>query len=272
MSSSSPDLAALRPQELALLSAIAAEPDPVGARLATRSLEQHGIKLSEASVSRLLTRLDSLGLTQPMGRKGRVLTRMARRALDERDNQIKRNQSFSRALELRSPVEVLDWIRARRVIEGEVAYLAALRIDAAGLKRLEEDVAAHERASQVGELGFQSIGMSFHEILVKAASSPVFEAIVDSLISESAAAAESALDLITANHGTMGVSSAEHRQLLDALKARDPDKSREIMRDHMTRLATEVEQFVEESGAAAFVTAIELVSGLRTGRKGRAQL
>lgn len=261
------DLVALRPQEIALLTAIAEQPDPVGARLAARSLEQRGIKVSEASVSRLLTRLDSLGFTKPVGRKGRVLTPEAHVALSEREHQVKRNQSFSRALELRSPVEVLDWLRARRAIEGEAAYLAALRIDSEELQQLESEVAEHERAAQFGNLGFRSIGMNFHKMLVRAAQSPVFTALVDSLISEDAAAVESAIDLITANHGTIGVSANEHYELLEALKSHDPVASRRIMQEHMTRLATEVEMFVEESGDAAFVTAIELVSGLQSNQR-----
>lgn len=61
----------LLPDEVVLVMAIAQSDHPVGARLALRALADSGVRSSEASVSRMLGKLDALGLTVQAGRKGR---------------------------------------------------------------------------------------------------------------------------------------------------------------------------------------------------------
>lgn len=253
------DLDDLLPHEVSLVLVIADQGDPVGARVALRALEEQGIDMSEASVSRMLARLDKLGLTRPVGRKGRTLTISGRAAVEARRLQVRRNRNFARALQLRSVTEVLDWLRARRAVEGEAAYLAAARIDENTLEELARAVAAHERAAPAGHLDFRSFGMDFHTTLARAAQSPVFTALVDSLVSHEAEAVESALDLITTSRGTIGHSASDHRALLEALKERDGERSRSIMEEHIARLEHEVEAFAEGTGDAAFASALDLL-------------
>jgi GntR family transcriptional repressor for pyruvate dehydrogenase complex len=257
------NLSDLAPHEAALALVMAEQVDPLGARVAVRALAEQGIELSEASVSRLLSRLDALGVSRPIGRKGRVLTPQGRTAVEAQEYQLRRNRNFSRALELRSATEVLDWLRARRAIESEAAYLAAQRIDDELLAAIESAVVSHEAAATIGRLDFRTVGMGFHSLLASAARSPVFTALIESLISPSAEAVESALDLITANRGTIGESADDHRQLLNALKNGDAEAARACMDQHMRRLEHEVEAFVERSGDAGFASALSLLTTMR---------
>jgi len=266
--SSSVNLSDLAPQEAALALVMSEQTDLLGARVAVRALADRGIELSEASVSRLLSRLDARGVSRPIGRKGRVLTAEGRAAVEAREYQCRRDKNFTRALELRSATEVLDWLRARRAIESEAAYLAATRIDEEMLEAVESAVVSHEAAAKAGRLDFRTVGMGFHSLLASAAHSPVFTALVESLISPSAESVESALDLITANRGTIGESADDHRRLLSALKAGDAEAARACMDQHMRRLEQEVEAFVERSGDAGFVSALSLLTTMRDTNKG----
>jgi len=261
--SSSVNLSDLAPHEAALALVMSEQADLLGARVAVRALAERGIELSEASVSRLLSRLDARGVSRPIGRKGRVLTPQGRAAVEAHEYQSRRDKNFTRALELRSATEVFDWLRARRAIESEAAYLAASRIDDDMLETIEAAVVSHEAAAEAGRLDFRTVGMGFHSLLASAASSPVFTALVDSLISPSAESVESAIDLITANRGTIGDSADDHRHLLDALRAGDAEGARACMDRHMRRLEHEVEAFVERSGEAGFASALRLLATMR---------
>lgn len=255
----------LLPDELVLLMFLGSEGRPVGARLALRALEEHGVSTSEASVSRMLTRLDSLGLTSRVGRKGRMLTKQGERAYRSQVLQVRRSESFDRALELRNITEVLDWLRARRVLESEAVMLATQRRTPATIQQLTEAVEGHEQAAIDGNLGFQTVGMEFHLLIARAAQSPVFEALIESLISSKVEMVEFALDLIVASRGTLGDSAGEHRRLLDAIVAGDPEASRASMVNHLNRLEREVEQFAERSDGAALLTALSAMGVRRTG-------
>lgn len=167
--------------------------------------------------------------------------------MDARRARMRRAESFERALELRTVTEVLDWLRARRAIESEAAYLAALRGQSQVFDQMAEAVAAHEEAARVGRVGFRIVGMDFHRLLAEAADSPVFAALIESLIAPRAVTVEQTLDLILAARGTIADSADEHRRLLAALTAKDSDAARTLMHDHLARLEREVEQFTQET-------------------------
>jgi DNA-binding FadR family transcriptional regulator len=237
----------LHHDEVVLVMAIGESAHPVGARLALRALADSGLQSSEASVSRMLSKLDRLGLTVQAGRKGRVLTEHGKSVVETRRARMRRVESFERALELRTVTEVLDWLRARRAIESEAAYLAALRGEAQLLEQMATAVAAHEQAARAGRVGFRIVGMDFHQLLAEAADSPVFEALIESLIAPRAVTVEQTLDLILAARGTIADSAEEHRVLLDAIVAKNPETARSLMHDHLARLEHEVEQFTQET-------------------------
>ncbi|WP_158297035.1 FCD domain-containing protein [Zhihengliuella sp. ISTPL4] len=249
-------LSELLPDELTLLMSIGDQEHPVGARIALRMLEENGVRISEASVSRMLARLDALGFTRAIGRKGRVLTTTGREAFELRRLQARRDETFDRAFELRSVSELLDWLRARRVIEGEAAYLAALRRDDDHMSALASEVVAHEDAARTGALGYRTVGMQMHLLVARAAQSPMFEALIESMTAPAVERVEDALDLITSSRGTLADSAAEHRRLYEAIRNGDADAARERMHEHLARLEQEVEQYALASDGAGLLTAL----------------
>jgi GntR family transcriptional repressor for pyruvate dehydrogenase complex len=151
------------------------------------------------------------------------------------------------------------------VIEGEAAYLAALRRDDELLARLEEAVAVHEEAARTGELGFRTVGMDLHVLVGRSAASPIFEALIESLTSPTVERVESTLDLITSSRGTLGDSAAEHRRLVEAIRAQDGDAARDLMQRHLARLEHEVAQYTAETDGSALLTALSALRTFDTG-------
>ena len=236
-------IAELGGDAVALLRLLYDAGEPVGARVAHRLLvETYGRTLSEASVSRVMLKVDSLGLTEAVGRKGRILTAAGRRLVESTLNSQDRHEKFTKALDLRGIQEILDWLRARRAIEAEVANLAARRISAETLSELDANLRQHRHLIE-HRADPTPTGMHFHELLLHACASPLFEALSGSLHSPAQAAVERALDVITGGRGTIGHSPDEHQLILTAVTAGDGPAAEAAMRAHLTRLIDEVEEF-----------------------------
>lgn len=65
-------------------------------------------------MSRMLGKLDALGIIQPVDRKGRVLTLAGQEAFISHRTQLRRGENFERALELRTSRQSSDDERVQR--------------------------------------------------------------------------------------------------------------------------------------------------------------
>lgn len=247
----------------ALLAVIFEAKEPVGARLAARMMNEKGLTLSEASVSRGFARLDSLGLSVARARKGRVLTASGRRFMEERIQRENRNAVFHRALDLRTIEEILDWLRARELLESQAAELAAVRASGEQLEQLEDSVKEH-MGMLAGGADPTPTGLHFHKVLMEASDSPIFIALIGSLYTPNLLMVERALDVILNNRGTLGNSAEEHEAVLVALRAKDAEAAGRAMREHLSRLQVETKRFAEEAAAGSLPEILQLIDATRS--------
>lgn len=243
--------AALTPDEARTLMVLYERGAPVGARLVTKELLDRGDSTSEASVSRVLVRLDAAGLTTAVERKGRVLTAFGREVASTAVANRKRNAGFNQALRIRSVEQLMDLLYARRGVEREVARAAAVRRSAKQVKGLEAIMREHEHALATGDDPSPS-GMEFHRAIVRMAGGEMFPALGDVVLNESLLPLEQVLDAITGGRGTIGKSAPEHEPILDAIRRKDPDAAAEAMADHVSRLITDVEVFACSGNSRMF--------------------
>lgn len=253
----------LNHEDEALLMIIFEAREPVGARVAARLMLEKGMKLSEASVSRAFARLDSMDLTIPQSRKGRILTNTGRQLVGERIGRERRDEVFNRALDLRNVEEILDWLKARQLLETQAAELAATRVTDKQLAELEKSLDEH-----VANLAHGSdptpISLHFHMILMEASCSPIFIALIGSLYTPNLVAIERALDIILNSRGTMGDSATEHKAILDALRSRDPDAAGKTMSQHLSRLRVEAERFADDVATGNLLEILRLINAQRS--------
>jgi GntR family transcriptional repressor for pyruvate dehydrogenase complex len=115
---------------------------------------------------------------------------------------------------------------ARRVLEVELAGLAAERAGAHGHETLEAALA--EMASSVGDpVAFGDADVRFHLTVAKLADSPVLHRMLSAL--SQVLAAQLQRNAERASRRTLTASVARHRALVDAVGARDPQAAREAM-------------------------------------------
>jgi GntR family transcriptional regulator, transcriptional repressor for pyruvate dehydrogenase complex len=117
---------------------------------------------------------------------------------------------------------VLELFEVRRLLEPEAAAVAAQRVDAslvAALRtQLDRMVAAGDRADELVEAD-----AAFHDVIARAPGNGVLRALLRSL---STSTARARLWHGIAERGALDLAREEHKRILDAIEAGDPDLAR----------------------------------------------
>lgn len=221
------------PKERALIELIA-ELQPVGAREISKRLDGPLEGLSESTLSRLLRRLDSRGLTHSPSRKGRVLTDAGQQAADRYANERRWSQELG-SLELRTAQDVADLLYARRGVEREIARAVALAASEADIALLKTLLVGHENSIETDEERRRK-AVDFHRTLAEIVPNRMLRGVASVIFDPRFDHLEQVLDVITESRGTTRRSTHEHHDLLDAIIARDPDAAEKAMVTHLDRL------------------------------------
>jgi|GEM_PF-3712276 len=129
-------------------------------------------------------------------------------------------------------------LEVRKVLEAEAAWLAALRADAHHLAALREDMAVMERAVEAGG-AVDAADAGFHLHVAVASGNPLLERIMDGIFA--------VLDEVV-RPGRQEMVSADdkrqsfveqHREVLEGLEARDPERARQAMYVHLALVERE---------------------------------
>ncbi|GFN23250.1 GntR family transcriptional regulator [Thermanaeromonas sp. C210] len=175
-----------------------------GERMVERHLARQ-LGVSRTPVREAIRKLELEGLVEHVPRRGVVVARISKR-------------------------EAWEIYNIRAVLEGLAARLAAENITARQLERLEELVKAMEeaRAGRDMEL-LQKLHSEYNLLIYRAAESPRLEQMITNL-------AEYIVGFTKVGYavpGRMATATREHREILEALKARDADRAEKLARQHI---------------------------------------
>jgi DNA-binding FadR family transcriptional regulator len=143
-------------------------------------------------------------------------------------------------VDLQRPGNVVDLMTVRRVLEGEAAGRAALRISDDELALAGDKLAKMESLINQETVDHQAVmeaDVAFHRVIARASGNPTLSALIEGLASRTVRART-----WRAMHeeGVEQRTHAEHQAILSALTARDPDAARLRMGVHLLG----VEQYV----------------------------
>ena len=113
---------------------------------------------------------------------------------------------------------VFNLFEARRIMEPEIAYLAALRASDLQIETLKETALQ----------GFQ-VDILLHEMIAKATQNPILLRFITSI----AYLGEMSRNQTSAVPGVKEAAHEQHLKLVDAIAHRDGDLARELMKDHL---------------------------------------
>lgn len=145
------------------------------------------------------------------------------------------SESLTNMLRLQQAT-LADLVEARILVEPHVAAMAAQRATPDDVAAMERAIAAAREARTSGDRYFIPNSVAFHLALAEAARNPVLLFAVNSfraLFHEALAAllpaddmAERAID--------------DHQKILDAIRARDGERARDLMREHLSYFSRRV--------------------------------
>jgi GntR family transcriptional repressor for pyruvate dehydrogenase complex len=135
---------------------------------------------------------------------------------------------------------LLDIFEARKVIEPEIAALAAKRAGPEEIQQMEDVLEDQARQIAQGDTGVEA-DSAFHSLLTQSTKNKVFLRLNDAVVDSLRETRERSLQI----HGRPARSLAGHREILTAVRAKDPRRARQAMLQHLTAIEQNV---LEPSG------------------------
>ena len=126
---------------------------------------------------------------------------------------------------------LLDIFEARKVIEPEIAALAAKRATPEEIHQLETVLEEQARQIAQGESGLEA-DTAFHSLLTQSTKNKVFLRLNDAVVDSLRETRERSLHI----HGRPARSLAGHHEILNAIRTRDPGRARQAMLQHLTTI------------------------------------
>lgn len=173
--------------------------------------------ISRTPLREALAQLDQEGLVKVVARRGIFIVR-------------------------KTKAEVLDMITVWAALEGMAARLAcsvASDEAIAALHRLVDDYGQDEVAMRLGE--YSDANITFHQAILNLSGNPLINDIADSLFLHVRAIRNRTI--IERDRAKRSVS--DHKEIIEALEAREPDRAERLVREHTMKLRDHVECFVD---------------------------
>jgi GntR family transcriptional regulator, transcriptional repressor for pyruvate dehydrogenase complex len=127
-------------------------------------------------------------------------------------------------------------LEVREILEPEIAALAATRIEQQGVATLQEAVGVMDRSYDDPD-AFVEADLDFHLALAEAAGNPVILSLLDSIVDM----LREQRTKICMLRGGPERGQTHHKNILRAVKARDPNKTKEAMRAHMKQVRDDLQ-------------------------------
>ena len=188
---------------------------------AERDLAQR-FGVSRTAVREAVKALREKGLVEAFTGRGTFVTNGTSQAM---------RQSLDLIVKISQQEGALHLAELRRILEPEIAALAAPRIEEQLLATMREAVAAMDRNVDDREAYIES-DLDFHLALAEAADNPLILALIDSIVG----LLREQRSRIFEVGGGPGRGQFHHKRILEAIERRDADGAREAMRAHLEQV------------------------------------
>ena len=214
---------------------------PIGSGNLTGILEDLGVNISPASIGRILSSLERNGLLEKDRNKGRMITQKGFRAMREAQNR-KQVDNLRKELDTmltgRTLQNFLMILQARKIIESATVRLAAENISEEELAELRNVLDEREEHIQKSE-SVSGADVEFHTLISRASGNKVLSLIYQII---SRLGQQSELFEYMRKQAS-GPYLSHHRNIYEALLAKDPDLAENFLKSHIDELIQEVQKY-----------------------------
>jgi DNA-binding FadR family transcriptional regulator len=148
---------------------------------------------------------------------------------------LKKENILSIVDELEKTTSPSELFEARMYLEPEIAYIAAQRATKEDLNNIQETLSTADSIGVENIEKFEELDRLFHSMVAKAAHNEVLLRLEEDLTSERFGALWGKLKYHSFQiEGRMDKYRVEHRQIYNAIKEKDGDKARKMVRKHLS--------------------------------------
>lgn len=193
-----------------------------------------------ATVGRILASLENKKIIEKDSNKGRILTDYGRKYLEDliiKKESIKIADHFANIVQDVSKKRLLEIIQLRVLIESEGARMAAVNCTDENAKILEDilmDYAYELRHNQPGDKS----DLALHTYIAKLSGSETLYKIIKLLMQKN-----DAFIKFSAANKLASQKILHHREIVEAIIARDGEAAEQKMRKHLLEVMSDVEKF-----------------------------
>lgn len=221
--------------EITLLNCMIKKKDPVGASFLALKL-----KTPQATVGRKLYELEFKGYLEKQSNKGRVVTPEGKAYFDrlkqEELRKHKVNELVNQSI-VSSENDLLDILAVRRLLEKEIAFLAARKITPEECRKIEQILDEQDLQIQGGSLGDKQ-DLEFHSFLGRISGNKILAQMVNLIMTQSQAYLE--FSYIRKKYAT---TVRDHREILFFLVNGNPLQAGNAMVKHIDRIISDVKTY-----------------------------
>jgi GntR family transcriptional repressor for pyruvate dehydrogenase complex len=198
---------------------------------AERDLAQR-FGVSRTAVREAVKTLREKGLVEAYSGRGTFVTNGTSQAI---------RQSLDLMVRITQQDGVVHLAELRRILEPEIAALAAPRIEEQLLSTMREAVATMDRSLHDPD-AYVEADLDFHLALAEAAGNPLILSLIDSIVG---LLREQRSRIFTMDGGPER-GQFHHKRILAAIEQRDPETAREAMRAHLKQVLADTSSSVTD--------------------------
>jgi len=227
----------------AILKIMEESKEPIGSGYIRDNLLHKGFEISEATAGRILRSLDLKGYTEKVGFRGRILTELGKRELEELEHESKINhygQELLNVINVTGKKELLDILIARKAIESQLAKLAAINITDDEIQEMKKIIESQHK-HVVSGMSIAEDDVKFHKAIAVAAKNRVLDAALD-LIRQKGQLAPIFEYIRKEVKSTM---LSDHQEIYEAICSRNPESAEKAMIKHIENIERDVNRYWE---------------------------
>ncbi|NLX85348.1 MAG: FCD domain-containing protein [Synergistaceae bacterium] len=206
--------------------------DPLGAGAVGEKLAEQQIFISEAGIGRLLRALRQEGLLDRVGFQGHVISESGKERLKKLESNLNVREALKLMLSRTGPLKdhnLIDLLIARRALEREAAYQAALTATEKEINKLGKII-----SSQYEEMGknkgYADLSSSFHQEIVNISHVPILRILYD-FLGLTTQLQDFFIGTFKMFNEPLNIS---HEKVFEAIRNRDPERAANLMEEHLT--------------------------------------
>lgn len=139
------------------------------------------------------------------------------------------SESVAAPVEQANPLELID---SRFALEPHICRLAVLHGRRADFEALEKLCQAMERAAD-NPTEFAEKDTEFHRLLASSTGNGLLIWIIDQITSVRSMDEWTRMRHLTLNRSIIAQYNAQHRQILNAIRTREPERAANVMKEHL---------------------------------------